>query len=65
MWGCWSAHWARGLAFRTWVGVLPTLALLPPLIARMRAEERLLRDQFGAEYDAYCARTWRLVPGLY
>jgi protein-S-isoprenylcysteine O-methyltransferase Ste14 len=54
-----------GLAFRTWVGVLLAAALLPPLISRIRAEERLLRSEFGAEYDAYCARTWRLIPGLY
>ena len=33
--------------------------------ARVRAEERLLRSQFGAEYDAYCARASRLIPGLY
>jgi protein-S-isoprenylcysteine O-methyltransferase Ste14 len=39
--------------------------MIPPLLARMRAEERLLRTQFGAEYDAYCARTSRLIPGLY
>ncbi len=35
------------------------------LIARMNAEERLLEDTFGAEYRAYRARTWRLVPYLY
>jgi len=54
-----------GLAFRSAVGVLLTALLLPPLLARIRAEERLLRSQFGEEYDAYRARTWRLVPGLY
>ena len=55
--------WA--LAFRSGVGVLLTALLLPPLVARMRAEERLLRTQFGHEYDAYCSRTSRLIPGLY
>ncbi len=55
--------WA--LAFRSSVGVALTALLIPPLIARIRAEEALLREQFGAEYDAYCAHTWRLVPGLY
>ena len=35
------------------------------LIGRIRSEEALLQSQFGAEYDAYRARTWRLVPGLY
>ncbi len=38
---------------------------IPPLLARINAEERLLRSQFGAEYDAYRARTSRLIPGLY
>ncbi len=54
-----------GLAFRSWVGVLLTVLILLPLVARIRAEERLLRTQFGAEYDAYCARTSRLIPGVY
>jgi len=54
-----------GLAFRSWVGVLLTAITIGPLVARIRAEERLLRSQFGDEYDAYCARTSRLVPGLY
>ncbi len=39
--------------------------VIPPLIARIRAEERLLRTEFGSEYDDYCARTWRLVPWVY
>ncbi len=54
-----------GLAFRSTVGVLLTALLIPPLVARMHAEERLLRSEFGAEYDAYRARTSRLIPGLY
>jgi protein-S-isoprenylcysteine O-methyltransferase Ste14 len=54
-----------GLAFRSGVGVLLAALLIPPLLARIRAEEMLLRSQFGAEYDAYCARTSRLIPKLY
>jgi protein-S-isoprenylcysteine O-methyltransferase Ste14 len=53
------------LAFRSGVGVLLTALMLPPLIARIRAEERLLRAHFGAEYDNYRDRTWRLIPGVY
>jgi protein-S-isoprenylcysteine O-methyltransferase Ste14 len=56
---------AWGLAFRSGVGVLLTALLIPPLLARIHAEERLLRTQFGGEYDAYRNRTWRLIPGLY
>jgi protein-S-isoprenylcysteine O-methyltransferase Ste14 len=53
------------LAFRSGVGVLLTALMVPPLVARMRSEERLLASEFGAEYAAYRARTWRLVPGIY
>ncbi len=58
-----SLGWA--LVFRSGVGVLLSASLLPPLVARIRAEERLLRQHFGAEYEAYCAHTWWLVPGIY
>jgi protein-S-isoprenylcysteine O-methyltransferase Ste14 len=58
-----SLGWA--LAFRSLVGLLLALLMLIPLIARIRSEEALLRSQFGTAYDEYCARTWRLVPGVY
>jgi protein-S-isoprenylcysteine O-methyltransferase Ste14 len=54
-----------GLTFRSGVGLLITALTLLPLLARIRAEERLLRAQFGDEYAAYCTRTSRLLPGLY
>jgi protein-S-isoprenylcysteine O-methyltransferase Ste14 len=54
-----------GLVFRSWVGVVLALLNLIPLIARIRSEEELLRAHFGAEYEAYRARTWRLIPGIY
>jgi protein-S-isoprenylcysteine O-methyltransferase Ste14 len=58
-----SLGWA--FAFRSAVGVLLTALLLPPLLARIRAEEKMLRTQFDGEYDAYCSRTSRLLPGIY
>jgi protein-S-isoprenylcysteine O-methyltransferase Ste14 len=58
-----AVGWA--LAFRSGVGLLLTALLIPPLLARIRAEEALLGAQFGAEYEAYRARTARLVPGIY
>jgi protein-S-isoprenylcysteine O-methyltransferase Ste14 len=48
-----------GLAFRSGVGAVP------PLLARIRSEEKLLQSQFGDEYDAYRARTSRMIPGLW
>jgi len=54
-----------GLTFRSGIGLLLTALLILPLIARIQAEERLLGTQFGDEYNAYRARTSRLIPGLY
>ena len=58
-----SLGWA--LVFRSVVGMLIACLLLVPLVARMRAEERLLAEHFGPEYERYRARTWRLLPGVY
>jgi protein-S-isoprenylcysteine O-methyltransferase Ste14 len=58
-----SLGWA--LAFRSGVGLLLTALLIPPLVARIQSEERLLRTQFGDQYDSYRARTSRLIPGIY
>ena len=53
------------LVFRSGVGILLAAAILVPVLARIASEEKLLQSQFGAEYDAYRARTWRLVPFVY
>jgi protein-S-isoprenylcysteine O-methyltransferase Ste14 len=58
-----SLGWA--LLFRAGVGILLTALSLIPLLARIRSEERLLAEHFGAEYESYRARTWRLLPGVY
>jgi len=55
--------WA--LAFRSLIGLALAAATIPPLVARMKSEEALLASHFGAAYEAYRARTARLVPGLY
>jgi protein-S-isoprenylcysteine O-methyltransferase Ste14 len=58
-----SLGWS--LAFRSGLGVLLTLLLVPPLLARIHAEENLLHSEFGDEYTAYRSHTWRLIPGVY
>ena len=54
-----------GLTFRSGVGVIIAVLMLIVVLARIQAEERLLSESFGAEYDAYRARTWRLIPYVY
>jgi protein-S-isoprenylcysteine O-methyltransferase Ste14 len=65
IWGLLVNSLGWTLAFRSGVGLLLTALLIPPLLARIHAEEMLLHKQFGGEYDTYCSRTSRLIPGLY
>jgi len=58
-----ATGWA--LAFRSGVGLAIAGLMLLVTLARIRAEERLLSETFGAEYEAYRARTWRLLPFIY
>lgn len=55
-----------GIASGSWLGLV--LAAVPPAIVmleRIRVEEAALTAELGERYRAYCARTRRLVPGLY
>jgi protein-S-isoprenylcysteine O-methyltransferase Ste14 len=52
------------LAMGGWVSTLLTaITLLPSFIYRIKVEEEVLLSVFGAEYQAYRHRTWRLFPG--
>jgi protein-S-isoprenylcysteine O-methyltransferase Ste14 len=53
------------LAFRSGGGLVLFVLTLAPVIGRIRAEERLLSSEFGPAWDAYAARTWRLIPFVY
>ncbi len=53
------------LVFRAWAGVAADLILLVALLWRISDEEKMLRQEFGESWEAYCQRTWRLVPGIW
>jgi len=53
------------LVFRSVAGLLAVLLLAGLLLVRISAEESLLVSEFGADYEAYRRRTWRLVPWVY
>ncbi len=53
------------LIFRCWIGLFIVAGFLTILLARIKAEEALLASTFGAEYETYRSRTWRLVPWMY
>ncbi len=56
---------AQALLVPNWVAGLAGLVSVALLYAlRVGKEEAMLRKHFGQRYDAYCARTPRVVPGL-
>lgn len=56
----------QALAIPNWlVGPGYLVAMLLLILLRLRPEERMMREQFGADYDAYIATTRRLIPGVW
>jgi protein-S-isoprenylcysteine O-methyltransferase Ste14 len=57
---------AQALVIPNWVAGPSNLVAFAILFAlRVRAEERMMLEQFGDEYTAYMARTKRLVPEVW
>ncbi len=47
----------------SWFAAAAAAVVLPAaFLRRMRHEEALLREEFGAEYDAYCAEVKKFIP---
>jgi len=50
-------NWVAGPSYLVSFGFL--------FVLRVGPEERLMREEFGKDYESYMARTRRLVPGLW
>jgi len=56
----------QALVLPNWVAGPSYLVVFVLLVAlRLGPEERMMREEFGQEYDAYVARTKRLLPGVW
>jgi protein-S-isoprenylcysteine O-methyltransferase Ste14 len=53
------------LVFRSWLGLALAVPLLVVLLWRIHDEEALMGREFGDEWAAYRARSWRLVPFVF
>lgn len=57
---------ATGLAVTRWSALLAAIVLfLIGTYVRVRTEERLLRGQFGSEFDEYTRRVPAVIPGIW
>jgi protein-S-isoprenylcysteine O-methyltransferase Ste14 len=61
------AHaFAQALLLANWIaGPAMLVAFTLMFFLRLRPEERMMRERFGLEYDAYAKRTKRLLPGIW
>ena len=53
------------LVYRSWLALILVAAITPVLIWRIHDEEALMHQEFGADWEAYCQRSWRLLPFVY
>jgi protein-S-isoprenylcysteine O-methyltransferase Ste14 len=51
--------------FRSWIGLIATILLLAILLYRIQDEEHVLHKEFDGEWEAYCKRSWLLLPYIY
>jgi protein-S-isoprenylcysteine O-methyltransferase len=64
--GCLMMWTGAGLATFNWLVMALVLAvMLAAYCFRIAVEERMLLGTFGAKYEEYQRRTWRLVPLLF
>jgi protein-S-isoprenylcysteine O-methyltransferase Ste14 len=53
------------LTFRSLLGIMLVMVLAAVLVWRVFAEEKMMHQEFGKEWEAYRAKTWRLIPYLF
>jgi len=53
------------LVFRSWIGLAAMIPVVAFFLLRIKDEEAVLQSEFGSEWEAYCERSWRLIPYLY
>jgi protein-S-isoprenylcysteine O-methyltransferase Ste14 len=55
-----------GLSLNNWLSLITvTMIMAVALLYRISIEERILEDQFGADYLEYKKKTYRLIPWIY
>lgn len=50
------------LVFRSWAAVVLSVCTAMVLIWRIRDEEKMLHQEFAAEWEKYRSHSWRLIP---
>ena len=51
--------------FRSWIGLIASAFFIAILLFRINDEEAVLHKEFEGDWEAYCKRSWRLLPYIY
>jgi protein-S-isoprenylcysteine O-methyltransferase Ste14 len=61
----WLLAIAQPLLLQNWIaGFLNLLAFIPFYVLRVKAEEQMMLDSFGAQYQEYMKKTGRVLPKM-
>lgn len=53
------------LVFRSWLTLIFIAAMMLVLLWRIHDEETLMQQEFGADWERYSQRSWRIIPFVY
>jgi len=53
------------LIFNSWLGLVLVAVIAGVLVWRIGDEEALMHQEFGAEWEAYAHKSWRMIPLIY
>ena len=53
------------LVFQSLLAIILVAGLFLVLIWRVNAEEALMKKEFGEQWDAYCEKSWRMIPFVF
>jgi protein-S-isoprenylcysteine O-methyltransferase Ste14 len=53
------------LVFRSWLALILVVAMTLVLLWRIHDEEALMHEEFGADWESYSQKSWRLIPFVY
>lgn len=59
-------YWAIPIFLHAWLSAVAAAIILPfAFVRRIHVEETALREKFGAEYESYCSKVWKILPGIW
>ena len=64
--GALACFFGLGIGLGDWASLaVIAVAVTAAFVRRIRVEEAVLADAFGARWDEHVRRTWRLLPGVW